>query len=356
MTGSFVRNAWYVAAWQSEVGAQPFAATIIGEPVVLFRGADGGIRALEDMCPHRFAPLHRGSVVGDAIQCGYHGLTFDGTGRCVHNPVGGGTIPNAARLRAYPVVERDLIVWLWMGDPARADPAAIPDFAWLTNGEAYVFTDQHVMVQPVGYELIVDNLLDLTHGAFLHPTTLGNATLARGTAEVRQVGQRIHYDRWNPAGNPVALFQAAGVAGANDIVDYWNDMRWDPPGAFYLEIGITPTGQSREEGVRMGTVHLLTPIDETTTIYRWVIFRNFAKEDGEITHQIEKLVEYAFREEDEPMLRAVQERMAGKDFWEMSPLLMPGDKAAVLARRTLRRLLDADQDAQAQAPTRIEAA
>lgn len=345
MTERFLKNAWYVAAWQSEIGDTPYAATIIDEPVVLFRGNDGTVTALADRCPHRFAPLHRGRVVGDAIQCGYHGLSFDRSGACVGNPVGNGAIPGAARVRAFPTVARDRLVWIWMGDPALADPARIPDFHWLDDADGYVFTGEHSMTQPVGYELIVDNLLDLTHGAFLHPTTLGNEALARGTATVRQDGDRIHYDRWNPDGEAVALFRMAGAEAANGRVDYWNDMRWDPPGAFYLEIGITPTGEDRGDGVHMGTVHLLTPVDATTTIYRWIIFRNFSTDNAEVTRQVETLVEYAFREEDEPMLRAVQAQMAGRDFWDLAPLLLPGDKAAVLARRTLRRLIEADGQA-----------
>jgi vanillate O-demethylase monooxygenase subunit len=338
----FVRNAWYVAAWQSELDALPYAATIIGEPVVLYRKRDGSAVALADMCPHRFAPLHRGKIVDDEIECGYHGLRFAASGRCVHNPVGGGAIPSAARLISYPVIERDQLVWIWMGDPARADPACIADFAWLRDHQSYVMTGAHSMQQALGYELIIDNLLDLTHGAFLHPTTLGSEALARGTAKVRQVGNRIHYDRWNPDGEPATLFTLSGAATKGEPVDFWNDMRWDPPGAFYLEVGVTKPGRPREEGSFMGSVHILTPQTETSTVYRWMLFRNFAMDSAEVTASIERLVEYAFREEDEPMLTAVQKRMAGRDFWDMRPLLLSSDKAAVLARRTLARLIEAD--------------
>lgn len=268
MSRRFVLNAWYVAAWEAEVADTPYPATIIGEPVVLFRDTAGAVHALADMCPHRFAPLHRGTIDGDAIQCGYHGLSFDGSGACVRNPVGNGVVPRSAKVRRYPTDQRDGLIWIWMGDPDEADHTPIADFPWLGEDGDYVFTARHRMEQPVGYELIVDNLLDLTHGAFLHPTTLGNEALARGTAKIRQVGDRIHYDRWNPDGEPITLFQAAGAANADDRVDYWNDMRWDPPGAFYLEIGIVPVGGDRKDGARMGTVHLLTPVDETALLQK----------------------------------------------------------------------------------------
>src|SRR6266403_27981 len=333
----FVRNAWYLAAWQSELVARPYAAQVIGEPIVLYRKRDGSAVALSDMCPHRFAPLHRGRIVDDAIECGYHGLRFAASGACVHNPVGGGAIPSAVRVTSYPVIERDGLVWIWMGDPDRAEPARVPDFPWLNDHHTYVMTAARTMHQPLGYELIIDNLLDLTHGAFLHPTTLGSEALARGTATVRQVGDRIHYDRWNPNGEPATLFTISGAATKGESVDFWNDMRWDPPGAFYLEVGVTKPGRPREEGSFMGSVHILTPETEASTVYRWMLFRNFAMDRPDVTDSIEKLVEFAFREEDEPMLMAVQNRMAGRNFWEMRPLLLPSDKAAVLARRTLAR-------------------
>src|SRR5947207_3301870 len=112
-----LRNAWYIAAWADELGASPLARRICNEPVVLFRDGDGRAAALEDRCCHRAAPLHLGAVVEGGIQCGYHGLTFDASGRCVAIP-GQSRIPEEARVRPYPVVEKNQLVWLWMGDPA----------------------------------------------------------------------------------------------------------------------------------------------------------------------------------------------------------------------------------------------
>jgi len=349
--GGFIRNAWYVAAWDNELGDTPLAVRIIDEALVLYRRRDGSAVALSDTCPHRFAPMHRGRIVDDVIQCGYHGLLFDAGGACIHNPVGEGSVPRAARLASYPVVAMNMLLWVWMGDRDKADPRAIPDFGWLDDQATYVMTPTHAMRQPIGYKLIIDNLLDLTHGAFLHPTTLGTEALARGTATVTQAGDRIHYNRWNPQGEPATLFTIAGAAKAGEPVDFWNDMRWDAPGAFYLEVGITQPGRPREEGSFMGSVHILTPESATSTVYRWLIFRNFAKDNAEITRSIEDLVDYAFRKEDEPMLIAVQESMAGRDFWDMKPLLLPSDKAAVLARRTLDRLAATERDERAGAPT-----
>ena len=128
----FVRNAWYVAAWDDEIGRQPFARTLLDEPIVMYRKEDGGIVALEDRCCHRFLPLSRGVLQGDRLQCSYHGMIYDGTGACVEIPWQA-EIPSAARVRAYPVVERHRWVWIWMGAAEDADAKTITDFHWLDD-------------------------------------------------------------------------------------------------------------------------------------------------------------------------------------------------------------------------------
>ena len=128
----FLRNYWYVAASDDEVRERPLGRTILGEPVVLFRAGNGALHAFEDRCPHRRLPLSMGKVIGDALQCHYHGLRFDGSGKCVRVP-GQDHIPQNARVRTYPVIERYRWIWIWMGDPALADPAQICDFHWLAD-------------------------------------------------------------------------------------------------------------------------------------------------------------------------------------------------------------------------------
>jgi phenylpropionate dioxygenase-like ring-hydroxylating dioxygenase large terminal subunit len=339
----FAKNCWYVAAWSGELGSKPVCRKIIGETVLLFRKQDRSVVALDDTCPHRFAPLHKGVLVDDLIECPYHGLRFDALGACAHNPHAPGVKPAAARLRSYPIVERDRFIWIWMGTPELADASAIPDFHWLNEVDKYTLTSDAQMRQSLNYVLITDNLLDLSHGQFLHPTTLGNTAMAGGTASTRQVGHRIHYDRWNPDGEAPTLFTVAGAATPGSRVDFWNEMRWDPPGSFYLEVGITATGEAREKGVFLGSAHLLTPEDDTHTVYRYILFRTFSRDDPNITPAIEALVAKAFTEEDEPMISAIQERMAGRDFWSLRPVLLAGDKAAVLARRTLDSMIETER-------------
>ena len=167
----FLKNFWYVAATEDEVGRTPLGREICGEPVALWRQEDGTAVAISDRCPHRRYALSKGELVGDDIQCGYHGLRFDGQGACTHVP-GQDNIPPRLKGRCYPVVERHKWVFIWMGDIEDADPDLIPDYHWNdAEGWEPVFG---TMKFAAHYQLLVDNLLDLTHETFLHAKTIGN--------------------------------------------------------------------------------------------------------------------------------------------------------------------------------------
>jgi len=116
---TYLRNTWYIAAWDDEVppGAM-LAREILEERLVIFRDGANVARALVDRCPHRFAPLALGKLEGGFIRCAYHGLCFGATGNCVSNPHGAESIPRAAAVQAFPIVERHTALWVWMGDPA----------------------------------------------------------------------------------------------------------------------------------------------------------------------------------------------------------------------------------------------
>ncbi len=230
MNVTFPKSCWYAAAWSSEVTDKPVHSKIIGEHLLLYRGTAGQIIAVEDTCPHRFAPLHRGRIFGDTIECPYHGLRFDAQGACVHNPFDPKVTLRAAHIRSYPVVERDRFIWVWMGEADKADAAAIPALPWLNQTDLYTMSGEQIMHQPLRYELILDNLMDLSHGQFVHPTTLGNDSIATGTLRTWQDGDRIYSNRWNPDGEAPTLFTLPKVVPEGTRVDYWNDMRWDPPG------------------------------------------------------------------------------------------------------------------------------
>ena len=189
----FVRNAWYVAAWDHEVTRTLKRRIILDEPVLLFRKDDGTAVALEDRCCHRQAPLSMGKLIGNVVKCPYHGLEFDTSGKCVKIP-SQDMVPTSAKVRAFPVVERNHWLWIWMGDPAKADPALIEDFHFLDD-PAWRFGGNYLHVES-NYLLLVENLLDTTHLPFLHPTTLGTDAFARSEFEVKREGDRITVARY----------------------------------------------------------------------------------------------------------------------------------------------------------------
>jgi phenylpropionate dioxygenase-like ring-hydroxylating dioxygenase large terminal subunit len=220
MAGSYyLRNQWYVAAHGFELkDGKPIARTICDQPLVIFRGADGHVGILSDRCPHRFAPLSAGEVCGNDLQCGYHGIRFDRDGACTHIP-GGLAAPSGFRAKHYPALERHGFVWIWMGEKA-ADPNLIPDYHE-NDDPGWAGVPGYLDIA-CNYQLMVDNLLDLTHVVFVHKTTLAGGGVTETPLEVRVEGDRVLAQRMmlNVDTAPIfraarGLVNAAGRAGAH---------------------------------------------------------------------------------------------------------------------------------------------
>ena len=188
----FLRNYWYVAATADELGRKLLPRWVLGEPVVLYRTQSGKPAAMEDVCPHRSLPLSMGELVGDRIRCGYHGLEFQPDGKCVYIPCQE-HIPPIWRTKAYPIVERWRWIWIWMGDANLADDLKIPSMSWNDDPE-WTFTGGRFEIK-CHYQLLVDNLLDLSHEAFVHRSTIGNDAVAENPAEAKVDGQRVTVTR-----------------------------------------------------------------------------------------------------------------------------------------------------------------
>jgi phenylpropionate dioxygenase-like ring-hydroxylating dioxygenase large terminal subunit len=331
----FLTTCWYASAWIDELTDQPLERVICGEKLVLFRRADGSVAAFSGVCPHRFASLARGKVLDSGnLQCPYHGLQFDSTGRCVHNTHG--TLPPSVRLRSYAALERYGLVWLWWGEPEKADPLLIPDFRCLVDSR---YRTIHGMIVTHGnYELVTDNLMDLSHVGFLHAGGIGGDSIQHGKHEVFQSGTTIESNRWCPDAPAPPVWNAL-FNHYNKHVDHWLDMRWDAPASMLLDVGVAPAGSYRKGGITQWGAHILTPQDERTTLYFWGSARDFALDSEETDRQIRVAVEYAFGHEDKPMIEDVQRNMGGRSFEEMKPLLLPFDKGAVFTRRLLTDLI-----------------
>jgi phenylpropionate dioxygenase-like ring-hydroxylating dioxygenase large terminal subunit len=337
----FLRNYWYVAASDAEIGRTPLARTFLGEPVVMFRTEAGAPVALEDRCAHRHLPLSMGKLCGDIMQCHYHGLRFATDGSCVHIP-GQTHIPHAARVKSYPLVERYHWIWIWMGDPALADPAAITDFHWLDDPD-WGAKSSYLHVE-ANWQLVVDNLLDLTHLAFVHESTIGNLALAEhAKVHVTRAPNNVEVTRWIIDQEPPPTFKKVG--GFTGKVDRWQIIDFAPPAFLRLDVGATPTGTGAPEGRRVGGIAMrnlnaITPETETTSHYFWGQAHDFDVNNAETTNKIFEQIRAAFHE-DVAIFSAQQKIL---NLIPNPPQVDIGaDAGALAARRILSRLHDEEQ-------------
>ncbi|WP_144095971.1 aromatic ring-hydroxylating dioxygenase subunit alpha [Croceicoccus sediminis] len=245
---NLVRNAWYVAGWRDDFGREPQQRMLLGMPIVLYRKQDGSVVALEDRCVHRMAPLSMGSLEGDAIRCLYHGFKFSADGQCVEIP-GQDEIPKRACVKSYPVIENGSWVWVWMGDPQRADPSVVAQSKALDDPEWVLKTGQ--IDYEANYELINDNLLDLTHLAYVHAASFGaDEAWSRSRPHVETLPNGVRSSRWIADTPPVPPL---GKAAELDRVDIWTSYDFIIPGTFLLYTALCPTGTAQRLGGRAPT-------------------------------------------------------------------------------------------------------
>jgi phenylpropionate dioxygenase-like ring-hydroxylating dioxygenase large terminal subunit len=273
----FLNSYWYLAAWSDELSTEPLGIVLLKQPIVLFRRSDGTPAALEDRCCHRRAPLSIGKVVGDCIRCGYHGLVYDAAGNCVRIP-GQAQIPSDFRIRTYPVIERHRCIWVWMGEATAADPDVVPEFSWL-DAPGWMVTKRHAHIR-CDYRLVIDNLLDLSHLAYVHGSTVGQDEVA-DAAEVttQRKGDRVRVARWTYDVPPAKTYAEFGSYRGN--IDRWQISEFRPPSTLIIDNGSADAGSGAPEGKpgtqRWGFIvcHGITPETETTTNYFWALAHNF---------------------------------------------------------------------------------
>ena len=276
----FLRNYWYVAAWDDEVTRAPLARTLLGEDLVLFRKLDGTVIALEDRCAHRRLPLSAGRVIDDSLQCGYHGLVYNCAGECVKIP-GQPRAPEGVRVKAYPVVVRDRFVLVWMGDPAAADEGRLVSFPRLSD-PSWGVTKVRLHIQG-NYLLLVDNLLDLSHVAYVHNTTIGNTAVGE-EAEVKFVrqGETVRVTRDMDDVPPSRTYAEFGLHQGR--FDRWQLSEYYPPAFFFINNGSARRGWEGPTGTRLETqgewgfqvFHGITPETETSSHQFWALAHDLA--------------------------------------------------------------------------------
>jgi phenylpropionate dioxygenase-like ring-hydroxylating dioxygenase large terminal subunit len=322
----FLRNSWYVAAWDREVTRGLLRRVFLNEPVVLYRREDGTAVALEDRCCHRHLPLSLGRLEGDRLRCGYHGLLFDAAGKCVEIP-GQGSIPPQARVRAYPLLERYNWVWIWMGDPGKADPALIPNWWWAEHKD-WAFTRPDMIPVKCNYQLIADNVLDVTHLAYVHAGSIGAPSITEFPGKVEREERLVRFTRWIRDRPPPPTYQEAGGFAGN--VDRWQIVEHVPP-CFSVNFA-----GCEDKSHRIDLMALSAPTPQTadTTHYFFGFVRNFGIGDEKVERIFSEGMVKVFNE-DIPILEAQQRNLDANS----AKVNIAVDAAPMTARRMLETMI-----------------
>jgi vanillate O-demethylase monooxygenase subunit len=281
----FLWNCWYVAAWDHElIDGTKLARTILEKPVVIYRGESGRYVALDDRCCHRGAPLSMGRIEGDCIRCMYHGMKFDENGICIQIP-GQDRIPKTMKVRRYPLEERNHLVWIWMGDPALADPDLIVDYeplgdpAW-RGLPAYLHYDANWL-------LIVDNLSDFAHLAFVHTNTLGGSeeyAYKTNAIEIERLDNGFRVERWHK-NSDAPPYHKRVIPDKDAKLDRRNIAEMLVPGIFLMETMFSPAGSDDHslEGTRQyRNSQYMTPETRRSTHFFWNYLHNSDIDDPNI--------------------------------------------------------------------------
>ena len=325
-----------MGAWDHEVTREPMQRWLLNEPLVFYRSEAGDPVVLDDRCPHRYAPLSTGPIVGDAIQCGYHGWEFGPDGACTCIP-GMDNPLKAARVRSYPALDRWGWIYVWMGDPDKADEALLPSFhymadpAWVGRGE--------LMHVKSGYNLIRDNLLDLTHAKYVHLTTLATDHVTDYPVEVVEEGNGFYLRRnMINVAQASPLFKAAG--GFKGRVDHIQNMLFEPPNNILVQTSVN-SADGEDEDIRTAfkVANALVPETSTTCHYFWFIMRDFKLDDPAVTEWGFKANQGAFLE-DKVLIELQQE------LWETVPdtdaIPYMQDKGVIQANEIVAAMVEAE--------------
>lgn len=334
----FVKNAWYVASFAAEVVHAISKRRVLGEPIILWRTQKGAVIAMEDRCPHRRVPLSIATLVDDQVKCGYHGMQFDSAGRCTAVP--GQSQPHpTAQVKTYPTVEKQNLIWIWLGAAELANGANVPDLPWLDHS-AWVPVTGYLHIR-ADYRLATDNLLDLSHETYVHRHTIGNQAVADNPVTVTAVDKRlIRAHREIPDQMPPPFI--AQTIGTSERINRWQTAIYMPPGVHMTEAGIYPVSKPRESAFLTRVLHLLTPETADSTHYFWAMCRNYRLDDPTVGEPIKKGLDVTFGE-DRDILELQAQWLSDQGNPDIPSAAIKVDEAPMRARRMLKAMLTQEQ-------------
>lgn len=333
----FLYNCWYAAAWTTEIkDGQPLARTFLEKPVVLFRGEeDGRYIALDNRCCHRAAPLSLGRIEGNCVRCMYHGMKYDASGVCVEIP-GQDHISATHRVHSYPLVERGGMLWIWMGDPEKADPEGIIDFEPLSNPEWQGLPEPCYLHYDANWMLIIDNLADFSHLAFVHTNTLGGSEdyAVDSMQDVTSVDRGFEFERWHRGSMQPPYLQKVTPWPEDMLVDRRNFVRMYTPGVFLMDTQFGPVGWDTNDPqaalLEFRNCQFMTPETRGTAHFFWEYLRNFRKDDEQVGNTLKEAMFEGFFE-DKVIIEEQQKLLA--NFGDFQPRGLASDTALTVFRK-----------------------
>jgi len=339
---TYLKNRWYVAAWDGEIAGKPLTRKICGDQIVLYRKLAGEVVALRDACPHRLLPLSMGFREGDSIRCKYHGMVIGSDGCPVEMPLKGERVNKTMCTPAYPVCEKHRFVWVWIGDPNKADVNLVPDF-WPCSSEGWIFDGGYMRVE-CDYRLLIDNLMDLTHETYVHSDSIGQDELMGSSLQAETSGSSVTLSRWIPDIEPPPFWLEA--LGERVRVNRWQICEFIEPCSVNIDVGVSPveandTVESHDSGVRGFVIDSMTPETETTTHYFWGMARNFRIDDPGLTERLKANQRRIFSEDIE-VLERQQRSIADNPDMKLRKLSI--DSGGAHARRIINELAADESD------------
>jgi len=335
------RNSWYPLTWSRNITRKLSRHRVLGMDLVVYRSEAGTPVTLDDACPHRLAPLSMGKLKGDAIECGYHGMTFGADGRCIRIP-GQSMIPPNARVPSYPLQEKMGLIWIWPGDPSRADPALIYDLPQFGEAGWHSAEGDALRIE-TNYLNLADNLCDPAHVSFVHLSTLGNSASEEIPVEHSFGKNGVLVWRWIRNGPPIPLFAKYGNFAGN--VDRWHYYDYRAPCIAVIDFGSADTGaitnpDDRGAGLRIFAGHFITPVDDNVCIDHWLHVRNFAPGDADVDQRLHADFRVAFNE-DKEILERIEEVAQARPNARCIRLAI--DAAPQRMRRVVERMVAAEE-------------
>ena len=271
----YIRNCWYVAGMSHEFKINKLTGHRIAKrPIVIWRNQGGKVLAFDDRCAHKRFPLSKGRIMEDGtLECAYHGLRYNDTGKCVAIPSHpNGPIPKLAKTNPFPIIEQDGLVWIWTGERERCNDRKPPRTKEVDD-DNWETIDSGPMEVPANYLLLIENLLDITHFYPLHDSNVGDfenslipVKLEEGEVDgnkyVKTIREVKNYRQ------PPYLTDWFGY----NIVDRHHSHMMMSPGLTRVVMRVAPPGElgsDKERGYVL--LHTHTPVDAKNHVWRWCV-------------------------------------------------------------------------------------